>query len=506
MPIAFQHAAHRFLYEKTGCYLAEIGAPFEALDGIPAFRLKQGSALGVVSVSAMGDDDALISVFCNVVEGPRVDLELRRFLLKENIEVDMGSFGLSESGNVFFSHALLGSTCARSALQKSLAVILGIADRFDDEICAKWGGKRAINPPEIDASGKPRDDPKTRVVHPPTGSGIGDGKSVFLLYGFKVDSLQDQELLRDQLPHITDDIEVMTKAGYCVVLDPQATKSDFLEALAGKGEGAVGLKTAAIYWSGHGLADGSLQTCDSDEIKAEDVDPAQVSEALRMVVFASCYVGGRARAWRKAFGGKALVVGWGRPVTHQRAIDFLEPDETTDTDFDDLIRRYLLADTPIPPEDETSLTLQEPITLSGRLDEITDRLSLVADHLRAELTKEDKYAVFRVPLEGTRSQQARVCVVDSTGPFTEGERLFAVESEIGRMSGVANAMQLLATPQRASFARLATVKGAEGEPLLVIQGFLPLTRARDQELAALVFQVCERADSLEHRVFGTNDG
>jgi hypothetical protein len=505
MPITFQTRAHHLVYEKIGCYLAEIGYPFDVLDGVTAYRLTQGSAVGVVAVRPLNDSEALINIYCNVVEGAKVDDELLRFLLKKNCEVDMGGFGLTDGGTIFFLHSLQGTTCSRLALQQSMSVVMATSDKLDDEICERWGGKRAVTPPQIDATGKLMDDPKTRVIHPPTGSGIGDGKAVFLLYGFRVNSLQDQEMLAMELPHIADDIEVLTKAGYCVVLDPQATKSDFLDAIAGKGEGAVGLTPAALYWSGHGSADGSLQTCDSGEIRAEDLDPAQVSAGLRLVVFSSCYVGSRARAWRKAFGGQALVVGWGRPVTMERAIDFLEPDDATDTDFDDLIRRYLLADTPIPPEDDGT-TLAEAVTLSGRMDGIADRVAQVAAHLRATVTQEAGHAVFQVPLEDDRSQRARVCVVDSVGPFSEGEQLFAVESEVGQMSGVASAMQLLTAPQRAGFARLAAVRSEDGSPLVVIQGFLPLTRARDQDMAALIFQVCERADRLEQSVFGSDHG
>jgi hypothetical protein len=417
----------------------------------------------------------------------------------------VGGFGIDDDGDIFFDHCVLGSACTRNQLHSSISNVTYSADQLDDEIVARWGGRRAVEPPSPDGKSLRRDDPTRRVTQAPRQAGPGDGKAVFFLFGYSIEAPRDQEWLRMELDELADDFEVLRNAGYRVVIDPQATSSDFLEAVAEKGEGAEGMPVAAIYWSGHGNPDGSLATCDGGTVRPGDVDAATASAALRLVVLSSCYVGGRARSWRQALGGRPLVVGWGRPVSIDRALDFLRPDDRTLTDLDDLIARYLLNDTPIPSDEKgLSYSPAGSIALKGRVGDVPARMKTVCAMLGASMEVADTHVKLLVPLDDGRSQRVRVAIVDSGLPFGEGEPLLAAESDVGELTAVVEARALLDGVLPASYARFATVQGEAEAPTIVAQGFLPLARVRDQDLAALLFQVCQQADALEHSVFGTN--
>jgi hypothetical protein len=343
------------------------------------------------------------------------------------------------------------------------------------------------------------DDPRVRVVHPPSKPGVGDGKAFFFLWGLKRTRDVDQQLLQREQEAILDDIEVLRGAGYTVVVDPQATKEEFLQALYGEGDGAAGLAPVAVVWSAHGHPDGAIETCDGGFIRPEDLEPARVSPALKLLVFSACYTGARSATWRKAAGGRPLVVGWGRPVTFDRAVDFLTPDPESETDLDDLIARYLLRDTPLPTEG-AGLGLAPPA--AGRIDDLQRRVAAVAELVGARWREREGRLELWVPLPGGRHQEVEALVVDSGAPFNEGEPLLGVRTEVGELSGVVELGALLAAGGGPGYARVALVRGQAEQPLIVVQGFLPLSRVRDRDLAALIQEVATLGDALEGRIFG----
>ncbi|MCA9659925.1 MAG: hypothetical protein KC486_16390 [Myxococcales bacterium] len=344
------------------------------------------------------------------------------------------------------------------------------------------------------------DDPSVRAVHEPLEAGLGDGKVFYFLFGLKKTRAIDQQMLAKELESIDDDIEVLRRAGYTVVVDPQGTKEDFLEALRGEGEGAKGLAPAGILWSAHGYEDGAIETCDGGTIRPEDVDTASVSPELRLMIFSACYTGSRSATWRKALGGRPLVVGWGRPVTITRAVDFLTPDPETDTDLDDLIARYLLKDTPLPG---ASAAGYSPLAAPhGRLADLPARIEKVADLLRARWQDKGDHLQIFVPLPEGRKQLVEAFIIDCAEPFNEGEPLLAVQSEVGELSAIVDPTLLLAGFGQPGYARVALLSSETDMPNIVAQGFLPLSRVRDRDLAALLYQVAALGDALEHRIFG----
>lgn len=363
---------------------------------------------------------------------------------------------------------------------------------------AAWGAAKQGT--KTWSAGARTDDPNVRKVHPPLASGIGDGKAVLFLFGFRLGSANDQQMMAREIVHIQDDIEVLRKAGYTVVVDPQGTHKEFLDAVTGKAEGAEGLVPAALYWSGHGHEDGALDCCDGALVRPGDVDPAQVSPGLRLAILAACYVGAHSRTWKKALGGRPLVVGWGRPVTIDRAVDFLDASTETETDLDDLIRRYLLADAPLPGETNNAYNPLEP--KAGRVADLPKRMEAVAAMLGSRWRQHEKTVEVDVPLPEGRSHFVHVSVVDSAQPYSEGEPLLSVEGDVGEITTVVDVPMLLAGMSDPGYARVVLVKGEKEMPRICAQGYLPLARVRDTDLAALVYQVAQTADELERRVFG----
>jgi hypothetical protein len=53
---------------------------------------------------------------------------------------------LDKSGDVTFEHNIVGSTCDKNELKASIMAVVGTADRYDDQIVSRWGGKRASDP------------------------------------------------------------------------------------------------------------------------------------------------------------------------------------------------------------------------------------------------------------------------------------------------------------------------------------------------------------------------
>jgi hypothetical protein len=345
------------------------------------------------------------------------------------------------------------------------------------------------------------DDPAVRVVHAPTAAGIGTGQAFFFLFGYKRASLQDQDMLARELAAITDDVETLRAAGYTVVVDPQAVHADFVAAVTGAGAGAEGLVPAGFYWSAHGDSDGGLECCDGAILRPEDVDPEKVAPGLRLAVLGACYVGAHSRTWRRALGGRPLVVGWGRPVTIGRAVDFLEPDAATTTDLDDLLQRWLLTERPLPVE-APPVALPEPARAGGRIGALAERIPLIAEMLHGSWADRPTYLLLEVPLPERRRPVVEIFLLDAVDPFIEGEVLIGIEGDVGEISELITPEMLLSGLGRPGFGRVALVRSEQEMPRIVTQAFLPLEGTSDKQLAAQIYQVAARADALSYTVFG----
>ena len=139
----FQHANHEKVYNQVGAFLKEMfGEMVHPRTEFPSYVLPMGSTYANVNVYAWGDDDATVNVRAYVVLGAEMTSELMMFLLRQNDDFRFGAFGLDKDNDIFFEHSIVGSTLDKEELKASVLAVVGTADRFDDEIQRKWGGRR----------------------------------------------------------------------------------------------------------------------------------------------------------------------------------------------------------------------------------------------------------------------------------------------------------------------------------------------------------------------------
>jgi hypothetical protein len=78
-----------------------------------------------------------------------VSAELTSYLLAKNLEFVFGSFALDVAqGAVWFNHNLLGDFLNPEELEATIAAVAQTADRFDDEIKERFGGRLYVDSPD----------------------------------------------------------------------------------------------------------------------------------------------------------------------------------------------------------------------------------------------------------------------------------------------------------------------------------------------------------------------
>lgn len=147
--MVFKTEAQRICYEKVAPWLKEIFGEFaKPLEDEPVFLVAIGSTVSFVRVIPWGDDDAIIRTTAFVVSGAKLEPDLMDYLLRENVTMRFGSFGINDENNIIFHHSIIGSTCDKKELATSVKRITMIADEYDDKIVSKWGGQRALDKTE----------------------------------------------------------------------------------------------------------------------------------------------------------------------------------------------------------------------------------------------------------------------------------------------------------------------------------------------------------------------
>ena len=142
----FESELQKDVYERVGVWMKELfGERAAPLDDGSGYRARFGSASVDVSVSPWGANEAVILARAAVVSGADVNAELMRYLLDKNCEVRFGAFGVDKSGDIVFQHAIVGSACQKEELKASVQAVMLVADLCDEQIIARWGGRRAID-------------------------------------------------------------------------------------------------------------------------------------------------------------------------------------------------------------------------------------------------------------------------------------------------------------------------------------------------------------------------
>jgi hypothetical protein len=110
------------------------------------YVIKQGSSYVMISVIPTGEqkEHAMVRLTAQVVAGVRPDPGLFRQLLILNNKLRFGAFAYEPEGElILFSHALLGgSTLNPNEVLAAVHDVALVADRYDDHIVARYGGRR----------------------------------------------------------------------------------------------------------------------------------------------------------------------------------------------------------------------------------------------------------------------------------------------------------------------------------------------------------------------------
>ena len=119
-----------------------IGAMFEQVMTLPdgTYAVDAGSVRVFVAVRP-AETTVLVRVFSITNLDVPVDADLPRFLLQQNFTMAVGRFSLDVAQRaVWFDH-VLGADELDGALARTMAAVAQTADRFDDEIKERFGGR-----------------------------------------------------------------------------------------------------------------------------------------------------------------------------------------------------------------------------------------------------------------------------------------------------------------------------------------------------------------------------
>lgn len=124
-------------------YLQELGAFTKQGDG--SFFAKRGSTVVAIRIEPWEDDDTMVHVEANVVQGAALNAPVLRQLLEFNHDAAYGAFGVAENGMITVHHCLLGSTLHKQEFLPAVLEVAKVADDWDDVIVEQAGGKRAVD-------------------------------------------------------------------------------------------------------------------------------------------------------------------------------------------------------------------------------------------------------------------------------------------------------------------------------------------------------------------------
>ena len=124
-------------------YLPQLGIGEFTEVGVGRHICAKGSTHVDVRLMKFGDQVAVRSQ-APVAVDTTVTIELLKFLLLRNAGFLFGAFGLEMwRGHtvVMFSHTILASSLDANELGSSVTTVIEVADRYDDAIVEKWGGR-----------------------------------------------------------------------------------------------------------------------------------------------------------------------------------------------------------------------------------------------------------------------------------------------------------------------------------------------------------------------------
>lgn len=107
------------------------------------FTITKGSAQVLIIVHEFTATETAIECIAQVVTGANITPELMTFLLRKNVELHFGAFGMLFDNTITFSHCITGINMDEDEFVNTLKAVAVIADYYDDKIVEIAGGKRA---------------------------------------------------------------------------------------------------------------------------------------------------------------------------------------------------------------------------------------------------------------------------------------------------------------------------------------------------------------------------
>lgn len=142
----FQTEAQKICYQKVSDWLPELCDRIShPVSNNPIFSLQFGSATVLVEVRPFRQIESIIYIWAYVATEVEVSDDLMLYLLKQNDIFRFGGFSMADDGDVRFHVTLLGASCQQNQFKLALNEVLESADRYDDLIVKRWGGRRAAD-------------------------------------------------------------------------------------------------------------------------------------------------------------------------------------------------------------------------------------------------------------------------------------------------------------------------------------------------------------------------
>lgn len=372
----------------------------------------------------------------------------------------------------------------------------------------------------------------------PTGRGPVSGKTFFIFFGYGSASEHDCSMRDREIEHLGDDVAALRAAGARVFVELHGTHEALDAALCSRHPANRGSDTIGVLWSGHGAEDGSLSCHDDSEVAPENLS-SEVAELghVRLYVMSACWVGEHTSRWQKALGPQALVLGWGRPVTLQRAMEFMTPDENSSKDLDDLLLKHLGVRR---VEDDGPLTALQELAALHRADQAessgdesedsegegedeTDEgdeeesdayemedfepfMDKVAEELGTTGSLEDDCYTLQVDVtpeeEGAESDRTHVVSVRTCTFPEDTVRLSATVGTYTDALDLPAALRALAETQ---LGRLEMMRMDDGTDFMSVEAKLYRRGLTPEDFAWVVQMVADAADKMEDIFFGSDD-
>jgi hypothetical protein len=144
--VEFASDVHKQTYERVrGMTESLFGTTFVKFnEDVPLMHVPHGSTFASIQVSPWADS-AVVRVTAHVARGVTVDAALLEELNRQNNQFVFGAFLVDEDADVLFQQTILGPTIDEDELRHTVQAVLTTADQVDEQIVARWGGRRGMD-------------------------------------------------------------------------------------------------------------------------------------------------------------------------------------------------------------------------------------------------------------------------------------------------------------------------------------------------------------------------